>query len=135
MKQVEISIIDKNGFALEEARWSLDENKLHEIILIIGKREYFFDDSGELFLNARPYDVWTVCYGNPLAGNKGEALYYNCRARDNKDAIRQAMRCGEFTEKILMKYFDFKYFKTFKPQFPKEEEIGKVQFYEGDPRL
>jgi len=135
MKLLELTVQDKNGLVVERVNWNMGDTKGMELTLVIDDKEYSFDNEGELFMQPKPHEVWDVCYSNPLVGDKGEALYYTCLARNNKHAIQQAMRCSEFVDKIYMKHFDYKYFNAFKPKFPEKEEIGKVRYFEGDPRL
>ena len=135
MKNVEVMVTDDRGFATQEVRWQLTKND-KQLVLVIDEREYYFNDEGELFLNKKKLEVWKVCYSNPLVGYKGEALYFTCRARSNTHAIRQAMHCNEFVDKIYMKHFDKKYLKAWKAgKDYKTTEINSVQYYEGDPRL
>jgi hypothetical protein len=77
--------------------------------------------------------VYTVCYENPLVGNKGESVYITLEAEDENDAKIKAMNNDEFTSYIQGKYFNRKYLKAYKPT--DLYVIGQVKYYEGDPRL
>jgi hypothetical protein len=134
MKKVEISLIDHMGFVVDSVKWTVNDKHKNFILLEIDDNHWMFDENG-LKEGMPKKEIWTVCYENSIVGYKGEALYYTCKALTDKDAINQAMRCEEFFSKIYMKHFDFKYFKAFKPQYPQKDEIGKVQYFEGDPRL
>ena len=135
MKLLELTVQDKNGLVIEKVNWNMGDTKDMELTLVIDNKEYTFNNNGELLPLSKPHEIWKVRYSNPLVGDKGEALYYTCKARNDKHAITQAMRCNEFMDKIYMKHFDFKYFDAYKPKHPKKEEIGKVEYFEGDPRL
>jgi len=78
-------------------------------------------------------DVWMVRYQNPNVGDKGEALYLVVSASDKDTAKHMAMANKEFTEHIFMKYYDEKYLSVYKPMG--SYVIGKVVYFEGDPRL
>jgi len=77
--------------------------------------------------------VYRVVYQNPLVGNKGEAVYITLEAENEDMAKDKAMKNKEFSGYIFMKYFDKKFLKAYKPIG--NYVIGKVEYYEGDPRL
>lgn len=135
MNIVRLEILDEKGFVKEEFKALIEEKSNNQITLIIGDKEYYFLSDGEMFLNKRPHDAFVVCYANPLVGDKGNALYYTCRARNDKDAIRQAMLNTEFLGYINMQNYDKKYLTAYKPKIYDKQDIGKVRYYEGDPRL
>jgi hypothetical protein len=78
-------------------------------------------------------NVWMVRYQNPYVGNKGEALYLVVEASSKEAAKHLAMVNEEFTKHIFMKYYDEKYLTVYKPMG--NYVIGKVIYFEGDPRL
>ena len=78
-------------------------------------------------------DVWQVRYQNPLVGDKGECLYLVVEASDMEFAMNKAMANEEFTSHIYMKYYDKRYLTAYKPMG--NYVIGKVIYFEGDPRL
>lgn len=84
----------------------------------------------KLFETLNP--VYRVCYENPLVGNRGECVYITLEAENEDDAKIKAMNNEEFTKYIWGKYFDKKYLKAYKPTGL--YIIGKVEYYEGDPR-
>ena len=77
-------------------------------------------------------DVWQVRYQNPLVGDKGECLYLVVEASDMEFAMNKAMANEEFTSHIYMKYYDKRYLTAYKPMG--NYVIGKVIYFEGDPR-
>jgi len=84
-----------------------------------------------LFESLNP--VYRVCYINPLVGNKGESVWVTLEAENEDDAKIKAMNIEEFTKHIWKKYYDQKYLTAYKPTGL--YVIGKVEYYEGDPRL
>jgi len=78
-------------------------------------------------------NVWMVRYQNPNVGDKGEALYLVVEANDKETAKHMAMANEEFTKHIFMKYYEEKYLSVYKPMG--NYVIGKVVYFEGDPRL
>jgi len=80
--------------------------------------------------------VFTVCCTNDniVNGDKGCAVYINVSAENEEQAKELALANEEFMSHIYKKdEFDKKYLKTFKPTG--NYVIGKVQYFEGDPRL
>ena len=80
--------------------------------------------------------VFTVCCTNDslVNGDKGCAVYINVSAENEELAKDMALANEEFMSHIHKKEeFDKKYLSTFKPQG--NYVIGKVNYYEGDPRL
>lgn len=86
-------------------------------------------------LAGQKLSIFQVRYANPLVGDKGEALYYTCKAFNSDDAKRQAMNNNEFLDYIYLKHFNGKYLVAYKIDDDREHLIGKVEFYTGDPRL
>ena len=78
--------------------------------------------------------IYTVRYEHPYVGEKGECLYYTLEAKDEEHAKEKSMKHKPFTDKIWMKHFNKKYLHAFIPK-GKDIEVGKVEYYEGDPRL
>jgi len=71
---------------------------------------------------------------NVVNGDKGCAVYINVSAEDEFHAMDKAMLCEEFMQHITDKQnFDRRYLSVFKPTG--NYVIGKVSYYEGDPRL
>jgi hypothetical protein len=96
--------------------------------------KYFNPKTGKtqkLFDTLNP--VYTVRYMNHLVGDKGEAVYITLEANSEEEAKDKAMANKEFTKYIFMKYYDRKYLTAYKPQG--NYVIGKIQYFEGDPRL
>ena len=91
-----------------------------------GKLQKLFD---ETTLNK----VYTVCYRNHEVGDKGEALYITIEAESEIHAKDKAMANQEFRSHIYMKYYNSKCLSAFIPKG--NYVIGKVDYYEGDPRL
>ena len=79
-----------------------------------------------------PKQIYTVCYQNPNEGNLGEVIYITLKADSEEDAINRALRNDEFTDYILLKYFDKKYMTAYKPTGG--YIINEVKFYKGQPR-
>lgn len=77
--------------------------------------------------------VWTVRYVNHEVGDKGEALYITLEAENQIDAVEKAMKNKKFTKHIEMKYFSLKCLSAYEPKG--NFVIGKVEYFEGDPRL
>jgi len=77
--------------------------------------------------------VYTVRYINPTCGYKGEALYLTVEANSEEEAKDLAMENKKFVGHIYMKYYDKKYLDAYKPIG--NYVIGRVDYYEGDPRL
>lgn len=84
-----------------------------------------------LFESLNP--VYRVCYSNPQVGYKGEAVYITIEAENEDDAKIKAMNNDEFTKHIVGKYYDRKYLEAYKPNGL--YVIGKVEYFQGDPRL
>lgn len=78
-------------------------------------------------------NVWTVRYNDHEVGYKGEATYITLEAENEELAKDLAMQNKEFTRFIEMKYFKRKCLHAFEPKG--NYVIGKVEYYEGDPRL
>jgi len=71
---------------------------------------------------------------NIVDGYKGGAVYINVSAEDEESAKNLAIANEEFMSHIYDKEtFDRKYLVVFKPTG--NYVIGKVSYYEGDPRL
>jgi hypothetical protein len=78
--------------------------------------------------------VFTVsCHHGHVIGDKGAAVYLIVEAKNEEDAMDKAMLNPEFTKHIRMKDFNKKYLSVHKPSGL--YVIGKVDYYEGDPRL
>ncbi len=80
--------------------------------------------------------VFTVCVTNDniVNGYKGCAVYINVSAENEELAKNLALANEEFMSHIYdQKNFDKKYLHTFKPTG--NYVIGRVDYYEGDPRL
>jgi hypothetical protein len=86
----------------------------------------------DLFDTLNP--VFTVsCHHEPVIGDKGAAVYLIVEAKDEEEAKNKALANNEFTKHIRMKDFDRRCLEVFKPSGL--YVIGKVDYYEGDPRL
>jgi hypothetical protein len=71
---------------------------------------------------------------NIVNGDKGCAVYIVVSAQDEESAKNKAMANEEFMSHIYdKKKFDRKHLVVFKPTG--SYVIGKVDYYEGDPRL
>ena len=80
--------------------------------------------------------VFTVCCTNDnlVNGDKGCAVYINVSAGDEESAKNLALANEEFMSHIYKKEeLERKHLSTFKPTG--NYVIGKVQYFEGDPRL
>jgi len=81
--------------------------------------------------------VFTVCCTNDniVDGYKGCAVYINVSAENEDLAKNIALANDEFMSHIYNKdeFNKFKHLKTFKPTG--NYVIGKVEYFEGDPRL
>jgi len=80
--------------------------------------------------------VFTVCCinDNMVNGYKGCAVYINVSAENEEEAKDLAMKNEEFMSHIHKDMlFDKKYLNTFKPTG--NYVIGRVKYFEGDPRL
>ena len=77
--------------------------------------------------------VYTVCYKNHEVGDKGEAVYVTLEANTEEHAKELAMLNKEFTKNIYMKYYNKKYLSAYRAIG--NYVIGKVNYYDGDPRL
>ena len=88
-------------------------------------------DTQKLFDKLIP--VWNVTYKNPSVGYKGEGLYYTVEAKDADEAKSKALANMEFTKHIAMEFYDSRYLTAFTPIGI--YVIGKVEYFEGDPRL
>lgn len=73
------------------------------------------------------------CCHEPVIGDKGAAVYLIVEATDEEQAKDKAMLNPEFTKHIRTKDFNRKYLDAYKPSGL--YVIGKVEYYEGDPRL
>jgi len=131
MKKVSLILTDSKGFVLNEYSVNVVNNR-QSVILVIDDREYYIDDNGELILHSQPHDIFIVTYGD---NDKQNLLTYTLRARNDKEALRQAMLNTEFYNKLDMKTFDKKYLKAYKVKFYKNSDIGKVMYFEGDPKI
>jgi hypothetical protein len=87
------------------------------------KTEYLFET-----LNP----VYEVKYENIDTGDYGEAVYVVLEADNEEDAKDKAMENNEFAKHIVMKYYDRRYLDAYKPTGL--YIIGKVRYFEGDPR-
>jgi len=88
----------------------------------------------ELFETETLCPVFSVsCHHTPVIGDKGAAVYINVEAKNEEEAKEKAMRNSEFTKHIRMKDFDKKYLQVHTPTGL--YVIGRVDYYEGDPRL
>jgi len=91
-------------------------------------------DTGKLntlFENLVP--TWTIRYEDPTRGNKGEAVYYTISANTEDEAKTLALANPEFTQHILPEHFEKRYLTAFEASG--NYVIGKVEYFEGDPRL
>lgn len=123
---VKLEIQDDKGCVREESQTMfIDEKSNETITLIIGEREYYFLSDGQMFLNKQPFDVFVVMYNNPEAID-GPALTYTLRARNDRDAMRQALLHTEFLSYLNMRNFDKKFLSAHKPKIYSKEELGKV---------
>lgn len=77
--------------------------------------------------------VYMVCYRNHEVGDKGEALYYCVEAENEAEAKSLAMENKDFVKHIYMKYYNSKCLSVYIPKG--NYVIGKIEYYEGDPRL
>ena len=77
--------------------------------------------------------VYTVRYVNHEVGDKGEALYITVEAETPRLAVDKAMQTQMFVAYIQMKYFNEKCLHAYQPKG--SYVIGKVEYFEGDPRL
>ena len=80
--------------------------------------------------------TFTVCCTTPniVNGDKGCGVYITVSAENEELAKDIAITNEEFMSHIYNKdEFDKKYLKTFKPTG--NYVIGRVQYFEGDPRL
>ena len=80
--------------------------------------------------------VFTVCCTNDniVNGDKGCGVYINVSAENEELAKNLAMANEEFMSHIYKPdEFDKKYLSAFKPTG--NYVIGKVEYFEGDPRL
>ena len=111
----ELILVNTKGLYYVEPKYSNRET---------GKTQKLFDKLNPVF---------TVRYINPTCGDKGEALYMTVAAETPEKAIEWAMSKKEFTNHIYMKYYDKKYFEVYPATG--NYVIGKVLYYEGDPRL
>jgi len=77
--------------------------------------------------------VFSVRYVNHEVGDKGEALYITLEAKNLEQAKDLALKNHAFTKYIQMKYYNRKYLSAYEPKG--NYVIGKVEYFEGDPRL
>ena len=95
--------------------------------------EKYFDPKTKktqgLFETLNP--VYTVKYENPTTG-EGEYVKITLEADNEEEAKNKAMKNKEFVDHIFMKYYDNNYLQAYKPIGI--YVIGKMEYYEGDPR-
>jgi len=88
----------------------------------------------DLFETLIPVFTVACTNDNIVDGYKGCAVYINVSAEDEETAMELAVNNEEFMSHIYDKdTFDKKYLKVFKPTG--SYVIGKVSYFEGDPRL
>jgi len=163
-KKLQLQVIDPTGEVVVTHHFFYHAGALNTLRLTVDKTEYILDNEGVMKALVKPncepktkglyyaepkyanketgktqklFDtlipVWRVSYINPTCGDKGEALYMTVAAETPEKAIEWAMNKKEFTKHIYMKYYDKKYLDTHKATG--NYVIGKVDYYEGDPRL
>ena len=91
-----------------------------------GKPEKLFDED-------KLIPTWTVRYKDPNVGNKGEAVYMTVSAKDEQQAKNEALACNEFSRHITPEFYDSRYLSAYPATG--NYVIGKVDYFEGDPRL
>jgi hypothetical protein len=80
--------------------------------------------------------VFAVCCRTPdvVIGDKGAAVYLNVEACNEEEAIEKALLNKEFTTHLRMERFDKdKHLDVYTPSGL--YVIGRVDYFEGDPRL
>jgi len=88
----------------------------------------------DLFETLIPVFTVGCANDNIVNGDKGCAVYINVSAENEETAKNLAMSNDEFMSHIYdKKKFDRKYLAAFKPTG--NYVIGRVTYYEGDPRL
>lgn len=162
-KKLELEILDSKRNVVVSHNFCYEANHGNRLRLTINDNVYIMDCNGKFVImsqedfepetlyedakqivlnilsdelnkdNKLPLKVWTVCYRNPFVGNKGNALYITLEARSSRCAQAEAMANKEFRNHIYMKYFDEKYLEAYAPC--EEYELGKIEYFEGDPRL
>lgn len=87
--------------------------------------EDLFDDSVPVFS--------VSAHDNAVNGYKGAAVYLNVEAENEDQAKEKALKNKEFIQHLNEGYKDKKYLSTHEPSglFV----IGRVEYFEGDPRL
>ena len=100
------------------------------------KLKYINKETGkaqELFDEQTLVPTWTVRYADPNAGNKGEAVYMTVSAKDEREAKTLALACSAFNQHITPDFYDSRYLCAY--EATGNYVIGKVEYFEGDPRL
>ena len=100
------------------------------------KLKYINKETGkpqELFDEETLIPTWTVKYGDPNSGNKGEAVYMTLSAKDEQQAKTLALACSEFNQHITPDFYDSRYLSAY--EATGNFVIGRVEYFEGDPRL
>lgn len=87
----------------------------------------------DLFDSLNPVFTVSCSYPDIVNGDKGAAVYIIVEAEDEERAKDKAMLNSEFTKHLHMKRFERRYLSVYKPSGL--YVIGKVDYYEGDPRL
>jgi len=128
----------KNNEGLEfEPKLGVDEHWATEFKARTNKEpEYLNPDTGKtqkLFDENTLIPTWTVKYEDPTRGNKGEAVYMTVSAKDEWDAKTKALAYGEFTQHLTPEFWELRYLTAYKAEG--NYIIGKVEYFEGDPRL
>lgn len=80
--------------------------------------------------------VFTVCCRTPniVDGYKGAAVYLNVEACNEEEAKNKALKNKAFTEHLHMKTFNKdRHLDVYRPNGL--YVIGRVEYFEGDPRL
>ena len=130
--------------ATVSSRSKTDDYKEHiksiNSVIIDKKNEfspnYFNPKTGE---TQKLFDVLIPVYTvyirneNVLNGYKGCSVNITVEALNEEEAMDKAMKNKEFISHIMMKNFEKKYIKVYKPTGA--YVIGKVYYYEGDERL
>jgi len=124
MKKVTLISLDSKGFVIDEYSVNV-VNNTQSVMLVIDDYEYYVRDNGELKLCSQPHDIFIVTYGE-----NDNLLTYTLRARDDREALRQAMLHSDFLQKLNELNFDVKRLQAYKPKYYDTLEIGKVRYYE-----
>jgi hypothetical protein len=159
-KKLQLQVIDPTGQVVVTHHFYYHAGALNTLRLTVDKQEYVLDNEGHIKEFVKPncepkrvgdmvytnpetgktqrlFDVltpvYTVRYINPTCGDKGEALYMTVAAETPEKAIKWAMSKKEFVNHITMKYYSEKYFEVYPATG--NYVIGKILYYEGDPRL